>query len=288
MLTRIDHVMICVPDLARARDTYARLGFDVQPGGIHPGRGTENAITFFEHDYLELLGLRDREEYLAASPDGGLVEFLAAGGGLRYIAVQSDDLDADVAAMRARGVDVGAIADGARRTPAGQQLTWRSARLGPRNPLPLFFIQHVTPLAERRGQGGAQPNGVRGVDRVYVAVPDVTKAAETYARVLGIPVPPVQRGRVIKADMVVFDVGPTGVTVAQPAEPGPAADALARRGPGPFQVLYRTRSLDDVERAMAERGAPVPPREIRNTGEQVIVVTPERACGVNIGLVGPK
>ncbi len=37
MLTRIDHVMICVPDLEQAVDTYTRMGFDVRPGGVHPG-----------------------------------------------------------------------------------------------------------------------------------------------------------------------------------------------------------------------------------------------------------
>ena len=89
-------------------------------------------------------------------------------------------------------------------------------------------------------------------ERAYVAVPDVAAAAEQYARVLGLPVPTVQRGGVIKADMAVFDLGPTGLTVAQPAEPGPAAEALARRGPGPFQVLYRTRSMDAAARWMAE------------------------------------
>ena len=79
-------------------------------------------------------------------------------------------------------------------------------------------------------------------------------AAETYSHVLGMPVPQVQRGAVIKADMAVFDLGPTGLTVAQPAEPGPAAEALARRGPGPFQVLYRTRSMDVAARWMADHG----------------------------------
>ncbi|PYO48080.1 MAG: hypothetical protein DMD84_21920, partial [Candidatus Rokuibacteriota bacterium] len=150
-----------------------------------------------------------------------------------------------MAAMRGRGIAVSDVSDGGRRAPAGQELRWKSARLGPENPLPIFFIQHVTPLAERRrGHTGRHPNGALGTERVYVAVTDVAKAAETYARVLGMPVPRVQRGAVIKADMAVFDLGPTGLTVAQPMEPGPAAEALARRGPGPFQVLYRTRSMD--------------------------------------------
>ena len=103
MLTRIDHVMICVPDLGRGMDAYTRLGFNVHPGGVHTGRGTHNAIAFFEDDYLELLSIRDKDEYLSHSAFGGLVECIEQGGGLRFIILQSDDLAADVAAMRARG-----------------------------------------------------------------------------------------------------------------------------------------------------------------------------------------
>jgi hypothetical protein len=122
---------------------------------------------------------------------------------------------------------------------------------------------------------------------VYIAVPDVAAAARDYARVLGLPVPPVQRGAVIKADMAVFDLGPTGLTIAQPAEAGPAAEAMTRRGPGPFQVLYRTRTMDGAARWMASQGLPPPTRGVRNTGEQAMLVGPEQACGAYIGLVGP-
>ena len=288
MLTRIDHAMICVADLGKAIDAYARIGFDVRPGGEHTGRGTHNAIAFNADDYLELLGLRDRDEYLAASPGGGLIEFLARGGGFRYVAVQSDDLAADVGAMRARGVEVSDPSDGGRRTPAGYQLRWRSATLGARNTLPIFFIQHLTPLAERRGPELARhPNGVQRVDRVYIAVTDVARAAAVYSQVLGMPTPKIQRGAVIKADMAVFDLGPTGLTVAQPMEPGPAANALARRGPGPFQALYRTTGMETAARWMADHGVPPPARGVRNTGEQAMLVTPENACGAYIGFVGP-
>jgi hypothetical protein len=101
------------------------------------------------------------------------------------------------------------------------------------------------------------------------------------------PAPPVRRGTVIKADMAVFDLGPTGLTVAQPAEAGPAAEALHRRGPGPFQVLYRTSSMDAAARFMADHGVPPPIRGVRNTGEQAMLVGPEHACGAYIGFVGP-
>jgi len=290
VLTRVDHVMICVPDLATGIETYTRLGFTVYPGGSHTGRPTHNAIAFHDEDYLEILSIRDRSAVTPGSPDASLAEYLDQGGGFRIVSVQSDDLAADVAAMRQRGVDVGEIRDGGRRTPEGRELRWRAAFLGPRDDLPIFFIQHLTPLAERKAHAvrmGSHPNGVMRAERAYVAVPDVAAAARIYARVLGRPVPAVQRGAVIKADMAVFDLGPTGLTVAQPAEPGPAADALARRGPGPFQVLYRTRSLDAAARVLAANGVPLPARGVRNTGEQAMLVAPEHACGAYIGFVGP-
>jgi len=290
MLTRIDHVMICPPRLDAGIEAYRRLGFDIYPGGVSSSRGTHNAIAFHGDDYLELASVSDRAAYLAASPTGGLADFLDRGGGFRFVIVQSDDLAADVRAMRERGVEVSNPADGSRKTPAGQPLAWKLAVLGPRDPLPLLFIQHLTPLAERRAQvprSGHHPNGVLRTDRVYIAVPDLAQAVPQYSRVLGMPAPPVQRGVVIKADMAVFDLGPTGLTVAQPAEPGPAAEALARRGPGPFQVLYRTRSMDAAARWMADHGVPPPARGVRNTGEQAMLVSPEHACGAYIGFVGP-
>jgi catechol 2,3-dioxygenase-like lactoylglutathione lyase family enzyme len=295
MLTRIDHVMICVPDLQQGIDAYTRMGFNIYPGGMHPGKGTHNAIAFHQEDYLELLSVRDRDEYLRAAgasggQGGGLLRFLAEGGGFRYITVQSDDLTADVAAMRRRGVEVSDAREGSRRAPNGQELRWKMALLGPRTPLPVLFVQHLTPLDERRRQvprAGDHPNGVLRLDRVYIAVADVAMAAEIYSRVLGVAVPALQRGTVIKADMAVFGLGPTGLTVAQPAEAGPADEALARRGPGPFQVLYRTRSLEAAARWMADHGMPPPARGMRNTGEQAMLVGPEHAGGAYIGFVGP-
>lgn len=287
--------MLCVPDLAQGIAAFTRLGFAIYPGGIHPGRGTHNAIAFHQDDYLELLSVRDRAEYTAAAGvpggvGGGLLEFLARGGGVRYIVVQSDDLTADVAAMRQRGVDVNDIAEGQRRTPAGLELRWKMASLGAGETLPLLFIEHLTPLPERRRQvptAGHHPNGVLGTERVYIAVSDVAAAA-TCSRVLGRPVPSIERGTVIRADMAVFDLGPTGLTVAEPAEDGPAAEALARQGPGPFQVLYRTSSLESAARWMTSHGLRPPARGARNTGEQAMLVGPEDASGAYIAFVGPR
>jgi hypothetical protein len=117
-------------------------------------------------------------------------------------------------------------------------------------------------------------------------VSDLDAAVEKYRSVLG-TVPKMERGTVINADMAIFQFGPTALGLARPNGPGVAADALASRGPGPFQILYRTSSMDAAAKWMADHGVPPPVRGIRNTGEQAMLVPPAHACGVYIGFVGP-
>jgi hypothetical protein len=148
-------------------------------------------------------------------------------------------------------------------------------------------LQHVAAApAAPRPAAMRHPNGVLRLERVYIAVEDIAAAAAEYGRALGMPVPKLERGTVINADMAAFNIGGAGLTLAQPAGPGVAADALARRGPGPFQALYRTSSMDAASRWMADHGVPPPQRGIRNTGEQAMLVPPEYACGAWIGFVG--
>ena len=295
MFTGIDHVMICVPDLPQAIAQYSNMGFNIYPGGAHPGKGTHNAIAFNGEEYLELLAIRDPSEYAASGKPGtwntGLTDFIAAGGGIRYVAVQSDDLATDVAAMRSRGVDVSDATDGSRRTPAGQELQWKSAVPGAKNPLPIFFIQHVTPLAERREQvpiAGNHPNGVYKLERAYIVTHDAEAAAAVYANVLGMSKPALHKGSVVMSDMAIFEIGPTGLGVVQPYAPGPAADALARRGSGPFQALYRTTNMGAAARWMESHGLPPPARGVRSNGEQAMLMTPPDTFGAYIGFVGPE
>jgi catechol 2,3-dioxygenase-like lactoylglutathione lyase family enzyme len=314
MFTRIDHVVIAVADVQQGMAQYRKLGFDIYPGGAHPGMGTHNAIALNQDDYIELLAIRDPAEQSAAAARpgswvAGLAEFVAAGGGIRYIVLQSDDLIADVAAMRNRGVDVSDAMAGSRLTAAGQELRWKLAMLGGQNALPIFFIEHLTPMAERRKQVPAaadqstpspsvppyamkvrrfHPNGVYALERSYIVTPDVERAAATYARVLGLPQPPITPGTVIMSDMAVFQIGATGLGVVQPYAPGPAADALERRGPGAFQALYRTTSMGAAARWMKEQGLPPLARGVRNTGEHAMLATPAEACGAYIGFVGPE
>ncbi|HEY7743323.1 MAG TPA: hypothetical protein VIA19_09785, partial [Burkholderiales bacterium] len=92
----------------------------------------------------------------------------------------------------------------------------------------------------------------------------------------------------IMSHMAVFQFGNSGLTVAHPYAPGPAADSLERRGPGPFQALYRTTSMGAAARWMESQGLPPPARGVRDTGEHAMLVPPADACGAYIGFVGPE
>ena len=183
--------------------------------------------------------------------EGDRLELVRGNEGLQSIALASDDPAEDQAAMRKRGA-----------------------------------VGWVSLAAPDPSKPARHPNGVARIERVYIAVRDVAASAKEYARVLGVPAPKMERGTVIHADMAIFQFGPTALGLAQPVAPGVCANALERRGPGPFQILYRTSSMDACAKWIADHGVPPPARGIRNTGEQAMLVPPEHACGVYIGFVG--
>jgi len=120
---------------------------------------------------------------------------------------------------------------------------------------------------------GNHPNGVYTLERAYIVTRDVEAAAAQYAKVLGLAQPKTVKGTVIMSDMAVFQLGEHGLGVVQPYADGPAADALKRRGPGPFQALYRTASMGAAERWMQQHGMPPLARGVRNTGEVFAALT---------------
>src|SRR5271168_639438 len=60
----IDHVIVGVRDLERARSGWSRLGFTLSPRGRHIGQGTANYCIMFPSDYLELLGVVDPSDFV--------------------------------------------------------------------------------------------------------------------------------------------------------------------------------------------------------------------------------
>ena len=77
----IDHVIVGVRDLDRARMGWTRLGFTLSPRGRHIGQGTANYCIMFASDFLELLGIVDANDCVQH-----LAAFLSQREGLRAVA----------------------------------------------------------------------------------------------------------------------------------------------------------------------------------------------------------
>src|SRR5712672_1367693 len=112
MPRRIDHLIICVRDLAQAALSWQTLGFTLTPTGVHPF-GTSNRLAMFANSFLELLAVTDAAAIPAAAPGrfsfaAHNQDFLAAAEGMSMLAWHSTDAHADAARFKAN--DVGAYA----------------------------------------------------------------------------------------------------------------------------------------------------------------------------------
>ena len=120
----IDHILLGAPDLDRATAWFAaRTGVKPVFGGIHPGRGTRNA--------LASLGPRQYLEIIAPDPAQKAFNFQID---LRKLAAPkivnwavAGDVDAAAVTARRLKYAVYGPQEGSRMRPDGSQLLWRSA-----------------------------------------------------------------------------------------------------------------------------------------------------------------
>ena len=159
MSLQIDHVLYAVTDLDAAATRFEEdLGLFSIPGGPHPGWGTANRIVPLGPDYLELVGVVDRDA-AEASLFGRLV--LDAGDGLIGWSIGTDDLDRVANRL---GLE---IVRGKRKRPDGVRLTWRAAgieeAMRTHGALP-FFIQWEGPGELHPGGDHQAPAGIGWVE----------------------------------------------------------------------------------------------------------------------------
>ncbi len=261
MITRFDHAVIAVANLARAIEAYHSLGFDVFPGGRHEHRGTHNAlIRFGGADYIELLGVYDADRAVRSGPNGrALAEFVRdRRGGLVGHCYSSQDIEVDAARMRRAGLEVVGPFEMRRQRADGQVLTWRllvPVDVPWRRRWP-FFIQWDDPEEERLSLEGTgkHPNSATSVAGVAVAVGDLDEASELYSALFDSE--PFRRDEVtsLAAARASFDVRGFIIDLLTPVGEGPVGEAVARDGEGPFEVKVEVADLKAASRALARAG----------------------------------
>lgn len=105
MPRRLDHLVVCVHDLAQAALDWQTLGFNLTPIGVHPF-GTSNHLAMFGNNFLELLAVTDTAAVPPAAPGrfgfaAHQLDFLGAGEGMSMLALHGDDAHADAARFKA-------------------------------------------------------------------------------------------------------------------------------------------------------------------------------------------
>ena len=178
----LDHVVIAVHDLPQAMADYCQLGFQVLPGGKHPGRESSNAlIVFADGAYLELIA------WAAPNDERWYKTLQTHGEGLMDFALLPHDTMAVLTQALARGLDsLHGPVDGGRVRPDGRQLRWRSARSSTGD-MP-FLCGDITPRPWRVPDAHElckHANGALGIAGLTVRVADLPRSVARYRALVG-------------------------------------------------------------------------------------------------------
>lgn len=188
-ITGLDHLVVAVRDLDKARDAYTRLGFTVTPRGHHTElKSANHTVMFGSGSYIELLGIEDKRPANAHYAD-----FLLKREGIAAVALKTADARAARAPLSAAGfaseesVDFGRpveLPGGARDARFTITQVDPAATPGGR----VFLCQHHTPDVVWRPDSLEHPNGATGLAAFVIAADDPDPVAATYARLFGAPV----------------------------------------------------------------------------------------------------
>ena len=306
MLTALDHIIIGVNSLEQATKTFSeKLGLIASGGGIHPVGGTANRIILVGDTYLELITVR-----APAEAQQSILDRLSKGEGYLNFVLSSNDIEADSAALRGRGVSITGPTPGQLKSPDGRTRGWsrvdiERSDLAQRYP---FLIQHDSTGEERRyrlagwATPPAHPLGVLKVLSVTIAVADLEEATARFQHIYGLhPSEPFSG----EADgwevrMVSSPLGQSGqhLELAAPfpfptdlagtelsPEPGALSRHLQRFGESLCRVTLAVESLQLSRRSLDEHGVTYTYLE---NERPALWIHPHQSCEAAIMLLEPS
>ena len=193
-LQGIDHVVILVRDLDRARDAWQRMGFALTPRGLHT-LGSQNHCLMFGRDYVELLAVPKPHPAMQHYSD-----FLAKGEGLGAIALATDDAAGLHAGLASAGIAAQPPLDFSRPGQGLGDARFRIVQL-PADASPgcrMFACQHFTRDLVWRPEYQAHGNGAQELAAVALIAEDPAGGAARYARLLDARPQPIAEGLVVQ------------------------------------------------------------------------------------------
>jgi catechol 2,3-dioxygenase-like lactoylglutathione lyase family enzyme len=283
-----DHVVIAVRDLPEAVKRYMTLGFHVEPGGVHPGFGTANALVQLENGYIELLAVEDAEAARRRIPARReVVEYLERrAAGLIGYAFTCDGLER----VRRRAgradpmVDVQPL-EMSRIRPDGSTLRWRLLVPGESTwcrPWPFLIEWDGSDRPRMRSARADHPNGAFAIDSLVVGTTSLERVSAFFHENLGLPLRRLAGGEGNDRSPIGVEVGGCRIDFVEVSDvpaPGPIASTL--EGEGPVELRIRVSSLDAAMELLRSRGV-----DLASRGPNLVVIEPDAAAGARLALVG--
>ena len=237
MIQGIDHLVIVVKDLDQAARDYRQLGFTVVPGGQHPVGSHNVLISFQDGSYLEIIAFyRQAIDHRWWGP-------LAKGERLVDFCFQTDDLGGDTKKLQDAGVAINNPVPWSRKRPDGFELKWLlSLATGSHRGVAPFLIEDVTSRSERIPQEFKHRNGIAGIEKLTVAVGELSQIDKWYGALLGAKGEPV-RDNHLRADGVYYQIGAQRIEFLMPNDAASPLVSLMRQfGPSPYAALLKSDS----------------------------------------------
>jgi len=282
MTRGIDHLVLAVRDLPKARAFYEALGFTLTPRAEHPW-GTANHLAQFQGCFLEILGIADAAKippHKAGEFSFGAHnrDFLGRSEGMSMLVFQSHDARRDQAEFAAAGLATYAPFDFGREAKLPDGGTARVAFslafvTDPRMPESAFFTcqQHAPKYFWKR-EYQSHANGARTIAEAIMVAPDPPALAEFFTKLQGAEsvrcsdgalAVATARGKIVVATPAAF--------AARFGEPsgGPAA---------PHFAAFRIAGVDAAAEAARLSAARIPYRR----AEGAVQVPASAAFGVSI------
>jgi catechol 2,3-dioxygenase-like lactoylglutathione lyase family enzyme len=253
----LDHVVILVHDLDRARETYARLGFMLTPRGHHT-LGSQNHCIMFGRDYLELMAVPKPHPALQYFSD-----FLARGEGLGAIALATGDANGAHAELTAAGIAADPPLDFSRPVAlldGTRDASFRIVQLPPAlTPgCRTFLCQHFTPEVVWRSEYQAHAVGATEIAALAVVAEDPSGAAATYAQLFDAPPQRIAEGLLVQT-------GSAPIALASRSKLGYRLDGVEMPlRPRPLVAALFIRVADRARAAQALRRGGIEPVALRD------------------------
>lgn len=268
----LDHSIIGVNDLEAARESYERLGFTISRRGRHIGWGTANYCIMFGPDYIELLGIVNKEEFTA-----GLEDFLETGEGGLKIVPRSDDIEVTRKHLLDAGFEPQEVKDLGRalEMPDGDVIPRFKLVHLPEAKTPglsTFFCQHLTPDIVWRPEWMTHANGAKAVHAYTILHDDPASLAETYEKLF-------DREVYVTEGRLIVDTGGGKLVFCRPDKLTDLHPGLVWNGStGNGTIAVATVAVTDTDitaMTFKDNGIAYARRK-----DGSILVQPELACGV--------